>query len=340
VLELVRQRRAVAQLCVVRDGRVVVDEAFGCDPRALFWIFSASKPFVALLVHLLGERGRLALDDRVAAYWPGFGRGGKEAVTIRQVLQHRSGLAGGMLGDALAMTDWDRSVRNLERARLRWPPGAVPAYQPIAYGFILGELVRRVTGTGVRDLLREEFLGPLGLADTHLGLPAELWPRHVPISGRRPAGRLSQAFLNLPRTRAAVIPAAGVSTTARDLARFYLTLLRGGELDGVRVLAPATIEEARRPSSDGETDRFVRLPIRWAQAFQLGGPGHDATASRPMGRLGSPETFGHNGSNACLAWTDPARRLVVAYLTDRLTPGNEGARHLQAVSDAITAAFP
>jgi CubicO group peptidase (beta-lactamase class C family) len=340
-LELVRGRGAVAQLCVLRDGRVVVDEAFGCDPRALFWIFSASKPFIALLVHLLAERGELALDDRVAAYWPGFAQGGKEAVTIRQVLQHRSGMAvaRGMLGDALAMTDWERSVRSLERARLRRPPGEAPAYQPIAYGFILGELVRRVTGTGVRDLLRREFLGPLGLADTHLGLPAGLWPRQVPISGRRPAGRLSQVFLNRPSTRAAVIPAAGVSTTARDLARFYLALLRGGELDGVRVLKPATIAEARRPSSDGEPDRFVGLPIRWSQGFQLGGPG-DATASRPMGRLGSPETFGHNGSNVCLAWADPTRRLVVAYLTDRLTPGHEGARHLEAVSDAITAAFP
>jgi CubicO group peptidase (beta-lactamase class C family) len=119
----------------------VVDEAFGCDQRALFWIFSASEPFIALLVHLLAGRGELPLDDRVAAYWPGFARGGKEAVTIRQVLQHRSGLAGGMLG-----------------------------------------------------------------------------PRQVPISGRRPAGLHSQAFLNRPRTHAAVVPAAGISTTARDLA--------------------------------------------------------------------------------------------------------------------------
>ena len=145
---LVAAHGATAQLCVLQHGRVVLDRSFGCAPDALFWTFSASKPFVALLTHLLAERGSVDLDDPVARYWPAFRARGKGEVTIRQVLQHRSGLsaARGMLGDALAMADWDRSVRNLERARLRWPPGSVPAYQMIAYGFILGEIVRRVTG--------------------------------------------------------------------------------------------------------------------------------------------------------------------------------------------------
>lgn len=340
VMDTVRARGATAQLCVLRDGQVVLDRAIGCEPRSLFWIFSAGKPFTALLVHLLAERGDLALDERLAAYWPEFGRHGKDAITTRQVLQHRSGLpvARSMLRDALVMADWERSVAALERARPRWPPGRVPAYHVISQGFILGELVRRVTGTSVRDVLRTEFLEPLGLEDTHLGLPGHLWSRHVPVRGHGGAGRVAQAFINRRSTRQAVIPAAGVSTTARDLARFYQALLCDGELDGVRILRTATVEQARRPSSNGELDRFLGVPIRWAHGFQLGGPAPAPTEIRPMGRLSGPETFGHNGSNACIAWADPVRRLVVVYLTDVLSPGPAGARHMGAVSDAIIGA--
>jgi CubicO group peptidase (beta-lactamase class C family) len=338
-LDLVRARAAVAQLCVLRDGNVVLDRAFGCGPEALFWIFSASKPFVALLVHLLAERGELSLDDRVARYWPEFGQRGKEAITVRQVLQHRSGLpvARSRTLDALAMPDWERSVRHIERASPSWPPGQVPAYHYISYGFILGELARRVTGTGLTEFLAAAFLRPLGLRDTHLGLPRALWSRHVPIRGRGVAGLVSQVFVNRHQTREAVIPAAGVSATARDLARFYQALLRGGELGGVRVLQAATVQDARRLSSDGETDRFLQLPMRWSQGFQLGGSGPGQPTS-PMGRLSSPLTFGHNGSNCCIAWADPGRQLVVAYLTDILSAGPEGARHQAEVSDAIIAA--
>ena len=170
---LVRARGARASLCVLRDGRVLLDRSFGGPPDALFWIFSASKPFVALLVHQLAVRGTVDLDAPVARYWPEFAGGGKGAVTVRHVLQHRSGFATarGFAGDALAMTDWPRAIRAIERARLRWVPGEVAAYQPIVYGHILGELVRRVTGTSVASLLSSEFLGPLGLTDTFLGLP-------------------------------------------------------------------------------------------------------------------------------------------------------------------------
>ncbi|WP_141726008.1 serine hydrolase domain-containing protein, partial [Actinacidiphila rubida] len=212
-VDLVRSRGAAAQLCVLRDGEVVVDEAVGCAPDALFWTFSAGKPLIALLVHLLAERGALALDDPVARHWPEFGRHGKERVTVRQVLRHRSGLATarGMLGDALAMTDWQRSVRALEGARLRWPPGRLPAYQPIAYGFVLGEVARRVTGTPPADLLTSELLAPLGLTGLHPVLPGELWPRHVPVRGRGPAAAVTQRVVNRRRVRHAVIPSAGVS---------------------------------------------------------------------------------------------------------------------------------
>jgi CubicO group peptidase (beta-lactamase class C family) len=339
-VELIEDRGALAQVCVLRHGQVVLDRAFGCRPDSLFLVFSAGKPFVAVLAHLLAERGKLNLDAPVARYWPEFSRHGKEAITIRQVLQHRAGVpvAHGLPRDALAAPHWHRAVHGLELARPSWPPGAVPAYHILSFGFILGEVIQRVTGADVREVMRTELLGPLGLADTYLGLPAPLWHRHVPVRGHGPVTRMRQVVFNRRGVRAAVVPAATVSTTARDLARFYLMLLRGGELDGVRVLRPDTLAQAVRPSANGQTDRLLRLPVRWSQGFQLGGAAPAPARPRPMGAASSPEAFGHNGSNCCLAWADPSRDVVFAYLTNRLSAGFDGSPHQSEVSDAVLAA--
>ncbi len=341
-LALVEAHGASAQLCVLQDGRVALDRSVRCRPDDLFWIFSASKPFVALLVHRLAEQGALSLDDPVAAHWPEFALSGKQAITIRHVLQHRSGLpvARSMVKDALAMTSWERSVHYIERARARYPAGQVPAYHYLTYGFILGEIVQRVTGTPIREVLAAEFLRPLGLTALYLGLPRHLSRRAVPLRGDGAVGRLTRAVVNRHRTRQAVIPAAGISATARDLARFYQALLQGGELDGARILKPAAISEATRPSSDGALDQFLGRRIRWSQGFQLGGPAPGRSTSHPMGQTSSPDTFGHNGSYTCLAWADPGRRVVMAYLTNYLPTGATRGRHVSQVSDAILAAWP
>jgi len=342
--DLIRDRGCPAQICVLRRGQIVLDQAFGCTPDALFFLFSASKPLVALAVHMLAERGALSLDDPVARHWPAFGERGKEGITIRQVLQHRSGLpvARSMARDALAMTDWDASARAIEHAAPRHAPGQVPAYHVLSYGFILGELVRRVTGDGVGSVIDAELLGPLGLRDTFLGLPDDHWRRHVPVRGRGAAEFATQLMINRRATRQAVIPAASVSATARDLARLYQALLNGGELDGARVLRAETIRRATTPSSDGETDRYLKLPVRWSQGFQLGGE-RDASARLgggpgPMGALASRTAFGHNGSYVCIGWADPARQVAVGYVTGLLVSRAAGARHMAAVSDAILAA--
>jgi CubicO group peptidase (beta-lactamase class C family) len=339
VLELIEARGAAAQVCVLHDGQVVLDRAFGCAPDGLFLLFSAGKPFTAVLAHLLAERGLLRLDDPVAAYWPRFGAHGKDTITVRQVLQHRSGVpvARSLVRDAVTAIDWNRSVRALERAEPRWPPGQVPAYHVLSFGFILGEVIQRVTGTDLPAVLREHLLDPLGLEDTYLGLPSAQWPRHVPVRAYGRGPRMRAAVFNRRRVRQAVIPAATVSSTARDLARFYQFLLSAAGA-GEHLLEPATIAAAIRPSSDGEVDGFLHLPIRWSQGFQLGGTGPDPARPRPMGRSSSRDTFGHNGSNCCLGWADPHRGIVLAYLSDRLESGLEGSPHLSDVSDAVLAA--
>src|SRR5215831_14479720 len=231
-------------------------------PEALFLIYSASKPCVALLVHLLAQRGMLSLDDSVAAYWPEHGQRGKRAIIVRHVLQHRAGVpvAGSLLRTVLHMSNWDLSVRDAEQTRPRWAAGQVAAYHFITYGFILGELVRRVTGVPVRDFLRSELLAPLGLDAVWLGLPDELWSRRVRVRAGHPSEWINQVVFNRRKIRQAVIPAAGISATARQLARLYKMLLMGGELDGVRLLEERTIAEARQPSSDSEVDAFINGP--------------------------------------------------------------------------------
>nr|WP_084698982.1 serine hydrolase domain-containing protein [Actinoplanes globisporus] len=241
---------------------------------------------------------------------------GKDAITIRHVLRHRSGLPyGKTLGlDALLATDWDRSVRALARARPHTPPGAVPAYHVISHGFLLGEVIRRVTGRPLPAVFEEQIFGPAGMVGTRLG------GSRVPLRGGPP---VMQALFNRRAVRDAVIPAATVAGTARDLARFYRSLLDDGSW-----------RLATTPTSEGETDRVTGMRIRWSEGFQLGGLAEE----RFLGRGSDPIAFGHNGSNACMGWADPGRRLVVAYLTNRLVAGPGRSPHQCAVSDAILAA--
>jgi CubicO group peptidase (beta-lactamase class C family) len=341
-MTLIRERGSPAQLRVYARGRVVVDESYRCPPDSLFILFSAGKPLVALGAHLLAERAELALDDPVAQYWPEFGRRGKQDITIRHVLQHRGGLpvARGMPLDALVMTDWAASVHAIEQAAAAHPPGEAPAYHILTFGFILGEVVQRVSGRPVRDFVRDELLLPLALDDDMcLGLAAGSWDRHVPVTARGPAELATQLVINSRSTRQAVIPAASVSATAAGLAGLYQALLEGGR----GVLRPGTIAAATQPSSDGEIDRYLKLPIRWSQGFQLGGerPGAARVGGgyAPMGSLASRQAFGHNGSYVCLGWADPERQIAMAYLTSRLVARAAGARHMSAVSDAVLAAF-
>jgi CubicO group peptidase (beta-lactamase class C family) len=283
---------AAGQLVVLRRGRVVLDRAFGADQERLFLIYSCSKAYVALLVHLLAERGELSLDEPVAARWPGFGRHGKEAITARHVLTHRAGVPGDNPAmTLLTATDWRASVRRMEALVPRWPPGQVTAYHPLTYGWILGELARRVTGVPVEELLCSAMLEPLGLRDTFLGLPGDEWWRAVRVvAGGGLSARGNALVFNRAPYRGAVVPAATVSATARDVARFFEMLRVGGTLDGARVLRAETIAGARRPAvARPELDHTLGRPVRWAHGFHLGGVTTPADLARFMGDLSSTD---------------------------------------------------
>jgi CubicO group peptidase (beta-lactamase class C family) len=339
VVESLAERRGGAySLLALRGGEMVAERHRGCGPNSLFYCFSVTKPVTAMAVHLLAERGELDLDRPVASYWPEYGQCGKGAVTVRHVLTHRSG-APASLGhpgaDMLAMANWDWSVRAAARARPRWPAGQQVAYHVVSFGFVLGELVKRVSGRPVSQFVADELFEPLGM-DARLALAGAAAGRAVAVRGQ--GGNVaSPAFLNRPRVRRAVVPAASMHTTARSLARFYQMLLAGGLMvDGRRLLAPASVAEALKVSCDGEVDRTLRQRQRYGHGFQLGGlPG----VVRGLGTAAPASAFGHNGSGVCVAWAEPERQLVFVYLSNTAQLIGPGLRFTAAISDAAWAAF-
>jgi CubicO group peptidase (beta-lactamase class C family) len=228
------------------------------------------------------------------------------------------------------MADWHASVTAAAAARPNHLPGERVAYELLSFGFILGELVQRVDGRPIKRFIDEEFLKPLELGDTHLGLETDAWRRRVPLVAGRTVEHVRRAAFNRRSVREAVIPAAGIQTTARDLARFYRMLLTGGG----GILAPETIAAARAVSADGELDHVIGHTMRWGTGFQLGFPGQ----VRPMGTHASNGMFGHNGSAVCNVWADPAADVVFVWLNSVILPRGPGLRHISRLSDAVLGA--
>jgi CubicO group peptidase (beta-lactamase class C family) len=338
VIELAQRRGGAFALLAQRGDEVVLERYQGCGAETLFFAFSVTKPVTALAVHLLAARGALDLDRPIAEYWPGYEVHGKGAITARHVLTHRAGVPSSLPHvalDMVTMADAAGSVRRAEQARPRWPAGERVAYHVVTFGFILGELVRRVDGRPIDQFLADEILGPLGL-DAYLRLPPGEDRRTLQL--RALAGNvLTPAYCNRPATRHAVIPAASLHVTARSLAEFYRVLLRGGkDAGGHQVVPAAAVAGLLQLSCDGEVDVTLRQRQRYAQGIQLGGlPG----VNRGLGTRSDPQAFGHNGSSVCNAWADPTRDLVWVHLTNTCPPVRHGLALSAQMSDAVLDAF-
>jgi CubicO group peptidase (beta-lactamase class C family) len=352
--ENLRSGRELGAACALqRDGEILVDLWGGeRDPRrALPWtadslvlVYSVAKGASALALALLHERGLLDYDARVASYWPGFAQGGKEDITVRQLLAHEAGLAAiDERLDAALLGDPDRLLPSLERQRPSHPPGAKHTYHAITLGFYQSELVRRID-PATRTLgrfLREELATPIE-AECYIGLPAEIaTDRVAPIQTLNPLGSVfhprslsprllvalacpwtltaralrnpklrGPASLDAPALRAVEMPASNAITNARALVRLYDAFLRPG---GPLGLSAATTEALAAPA---------RLPPAgsWDQVFKR----HTAYALGFMKptcdfRFGSSErAFGAPGLGGSLAFADPDSGTAYAYVTNRL----------------------
>jgi len=333
------------QVCVRRRGAVVLDRAIGhargngprdraevekqpATPATPFVIYSGAKALTALVVHMLHERGSLDISDRVCEHIPEYDRHDKGEITIAHVLAHRAGVPN-LPREAL---DLDRAfdreflLRTLCEARPVSKPGRLLAYHAVSGGYILGEIVHRVTGKDIRRVLAEEILDPLGFRWTNYGVA----PRDVSrvalnyVTGPPTAPPFSQLLsraLGLPfdelvrvsndeRLLTAIVPSASVVTTANELARFYEIFRRGGELDGVRVMKPETVRNAISEQSHWEVDRSLGFPTRFGYGLMLG-----AQLLSLYGR-DTQHAFGHLGFTNILAWADPERALACAVMTN------------------------
>jgi CubicO group peptidase (beta-lactamase class C family) len=290
-------------------------------------IFSTAKAFTAAVAHLLDERGLIHINDRVCEYIPEFACHGKDAITIGHVLSHRAGVPN-IPPEALDISrinDRRFRLRTMCDARPTGRPGHALAYHAISGGFVIAEIVERVTGKPIRDVLAEEILQPLGFRWSNYGVD----PEDVPLVARNYATgmpvvpplsevvrrKLGVPFYeavrlsNDPRFLTGVVPSGNVVSTANELSRFFELLRAGGQLDGIRIFQPRTIRRAITEQSYHELDLTLGFPVRYSLGFMLG-----ARHLSPYG----PDTemvFGHLGFTNVMGWADPERGLSAAIIT-------------------------
>ncbi|MEU0247218.1 serine hydrolase domain-containing protein [Streptomyces sp. NPDC006235] len=333
-----------AAVAVYRDGRRVVDlwagtrDVDGTDPweRGTAQVVrSATKGVAAAVLLLLHQRGHLDLDAPVGHYWPEFKARGKERVLVRHVLNHRAGLP--VLDRPLTPEEALDPLRGPEAVAAQapvWEPGTDHGYHALTYGWLLDELVRRVTGQGAGAWLASQITGPLGL-DLWLGLPdaeAGRVGRVGRVEGPEPAGGLRtrpkrsvtaayedpasltrRAFAaitpfpdqNAPAYRAAALPATNAIATADALARFYATLI-GDTAGAARLFTPETVELARAEESAG-ADRVLVVGTRFGLGYML-----HSSASPFL----TPGSFGHPGRGGALGFADPDTGIAFGYVTN------------------------
>lgn len=331
-----------AAVAVYQDGEKVVDLWGGHKDaaRSVPWaedtiviMNSLSKSMCALSVHMLIDRGLVDFDAPVATYWPEFAQAGKSGVLVRHVLSHTCGVIYCDHAFPGSIFDWSAHVAAIERQEPAWEPGTDGAYNSVNIGYILGEIVRRVTGRTVGTFLREEVCEPLG-ADYHIGLTedevarvSDLHPNpdnaffKIASDPTTPLGRTRKAtppgfdYQNGRDIRVREMPSFGGHGNARAMARIYAMLAADGTLDGVRLLSPEAVERASQLVWDHQCI-MLQDHLRMGYGFM-----HNQPELVPMGA--NPGAFGHFGTAGAFAWCDRARNMSFAYCTNlqRTAPG-------------------
>jgi CubicO group peptidase (beta-lactamase class C family) len=349
-----------AALCVLVNGRVVADLWGGWadpalrrrwQPDTLVDVCSVGKGLIAACMARLAGQGRLAPDTAVAAYWPEFGAAGKTAITVRELLSHQAGLpAVRKRLPAGSMLDWAAMTGALAAQEPWWKPGTGHGYHVNTFGYLAGELIRRVTGASVGAFLRDEIARPLG-ADVHIGLPASqharvarfAWDDPAPAEEEPPGlvaadlmrynayfnpGGLSGAgVINDTGWRTAEVPSANAHASARGVARVYAALAAGGTLDGTSVIDASALAEATAEHVHGQ-DLVLERTSRFGLGFQLTQP------ERPFGT--GTAAFGHFGAGGSLGFCDPGSGVAFGYVMNQMGPRWQSPR-TRALIDAVIA---
>ncbi|MGH7023988.1 MAG: serine hydrolase domain-containing protein [Caulobacteraceae bacterium] len=325
-----------ARFAMAIEGEIVVDLMAGFADRAattpfgedtLTPVFSTTKAMAAMMIARLVGEGRLSYDQRLAELWPEFAAAGKGAVTLGEALSHQAGLPGFV--EPMAASDWfdtDLIARKLAAMAPLWPPGTASGYHPVTFGYLAGEVFRRVDGRELGAALAEDLARPFGL-DLWIGLP-EAEHGRCAQTRKPPAmpdlGPLTEvkrvAFLtpwaspggvSLAEWRRAAIPSVTGHSTAPALARMMAILACDGRLDGQPFLTPDAAREAARARVRG-TDLVLPFDLAWGAGFlrneglAIYGPGQ--------------QSVGHSGWGGSCAFADPERQLSGAYVMNRQSP--------------------
>lgn len=344
-----------ASIAATIDGETVIDlwGGYADEERTREWerdtitnVWSTTKTVVALAVLVLVDRGEIDLDAPVAKYWPEFAQNGKDGVTVAHLMSHTSGVSGWDAPFATEdMFDHEKAAASLAAQAPWWEPGTASGYHLLNYGHLLGEVVRRVTGKTIGTFVREEIAGPLG-ADFHIGLAPSEFARVSPVVPPPPAQMDLSALppehpairtfmapvLDATATwsddwRKAEIGGAGGHGNARSVARIESVITNGGEVDGVRLLSPATIDRIFEQKSDG-FDLVLFQHLRFGVGFALPSAGQPAIPQRD--RLAF-----WGGWGGSLIVNDVGRGATFAYVMNKMSAGIIGSPR----SDAYMTAF-
>jgi CubicO group peptidase (beta-lactamase class C family) len=340
-----------AAVCLSVDGRVVVDLCGGWadadrgrpwDPDTLVNVFSIGKAMAALCAVMLVSAGSLDVDAPISRYWPAFAAAGKADITLLQVLSHQAGLPA--IRHRLApgaMLDWPVMCDALAAEVPWWEPGAAHGYHVNTFGYLVGEVLRRVSGQPFGRFFRDRVAAPLG-ADVHFGLGAENDHRVAPFLGHdtpageqepdgltseqlmeynayaNPSGLSGMGVVNTRAWRAAEIPSTNGHASARGVARVFQVLAAGGSLGGVSLTDAETLRAATAEQVSGK-DLILHRPSRFGLGFQLTQP------ERPLGP--NPGAFGHFGAGGSLGFCDPAAGVAFGYVMNTMGPRWQNPRN-------------
>jgi CubicO group peptidase (beta-lactamase class C family) len=360
-------REVGAALSVWQDGRETVSVCGGFrdaareipwEPETLVLIWSATKGMAAACALHAIERAGLGLETRMADVWPEFARGGKEKITIGNVLSHSAGL-GALDRTDLSVLDHEGVVRAIEEQVPFADAAAGPGYGPRTFGFIVDELVRRIAGgTPLGRYWRREFGDPLGL-DLWIGLPEAEHPRAATILPARsaaagnsaflevmsradsltrkafssPGGLLAVSAMNSPAARSASLPSMGGIGSARSLAQFYALLAVGGRWNGVSYFGDRAVRWMSTRLSQG-IDKVLQIETSFSAGFMMDPAAADGRKIREL--LGpSPRAFGHPGAGGSLGFADPDSGIGFGYVMNQMEPGVLPDERAQALVRAL-----
>ncbi|MGW7202305.1 serine hydrolase domain-containing protein [Streptomyces sp. NPDC054837] len=350
-----------AAVAVTVGGRTVVDlwGGWADAARTRAWerdtlvnVWSTSKGPVALCAHILADRGLLDFDAPVAAYWPEFAAAGKEKVLVRHLLSHRAGLSGPREPHSLEqLYDWEFTTRRLAGTEPWWEPGSRSGYHALTYGFLVGEVVRRVSGLLPGAFLEREVTGPLGI-DFTVGLPEKEYGRAAELVHPAAASSSEQAAIfsqlaplalaalanppagaaeaNTPEWRAAEIPAANGHGTARAVSQLYSVFAGRGTYDGHRILSPEAAERVREGQG---SCRDLVLGAGFESETEIGLGLWLSGANASYGP--NPRAFGHDGFGGSCGLADPEAEVSLGYVMNRMGPHIADDPRKMALIDAL-----